>query len=71
MGNQLQKPFQKDYEKVMAKVTEVLEEYKQCLITDRIRFKLIVIDKMLGFDSSLETLEQEIASKSRMLLEVL
>lgn len=45
--------------------------YKPSIVSDRIRFKLMVLDRLRAGSCSVETKEQEYANKAKFLLEVL
>lgn len=66
-----ERPFDESYQQVKKMAAEVLLHHEKGFLSDRIQFQLAAIDKLLAFDPVIETPQQELTNKARVLLEVL
>ena len=66
-----QQEFDLIYQQLHANILEVFRFFKPSIVSDRIRFKLMVLDRLRAGSCSVETKEQEYANKAKFLLEVL
>lgn len=63
-----QQEFDLLYQQLRANLLELFRHYKPSIVSDRIRFKLAVLDRLRAGSCSVETKEQEFANKARFLL---
>lgn len=63
-----QEEFDQIYHNLHNSILLVFKYYKPSIVSDRIRFKLMVLNKLRAGSSSVETKEQEYANKAKFLL---
>lgn len=63
-----QQEFDLLYQQLRTSILEVFRYYQPSIVSDRIRFKLVVLDRLRAGSCSVETKEQEYANKAKFLL---